>query len=146
MILSNESRSTASTADVMKQKRKAQISLPAHQHIGKILTPNQDPGFIGAMRTKTFGVILAVCFLSAGACFADAHKGTWKLDAAKSKLGKGTGRNNVVNYEYEFPGLRTKVLIDGVDASGHAFHSAWEGRFDGQERPVMGDSTSDSRS
>ncbi len=68
------------------------------------------------MRTKTFGLILAVCFLSAGACFADPHKGTWKLDAAKSKLGN------------------------------HAFHSAWEGRFDGNERPVTGDPTSDSRS
>ena len=83
--------------------------------------------------------------MSAGACFADPHKGTWKLDAAKSKLGKGTGRNNVVNYEYQFPGLRTKVLVDGVDANGHAFHSVWEGRFDGNERPVTGDSTSDSR-
>ena len=98
------------------------------------------------MRTKTFGLILTVCFLSAGACFADPHKGTWKLDAAKSKLGKGTGRNNVVNYEYQFPGLRTKVLVDGVDANGHAFHSVWEGRFDGNERPVTGDKTSDSRS
>ena len=115
-------------------------------HRKNILTRNPNPGFIGAMRTKTFGLILAVCFLSAGACFADPYKGTWKLDAAKSKLGKGTGRNNVVNYEFEFPGLRTKVLIDGVDASGHAFHSAWEGRFDGKERPVTGDPMSDSRS
>jgi polyisoprenoid-binding protein YceI len=98
------------------------------------------------MRNKAFGLILAVCFLSAGACFADAHKGKWKLDPAKSHLGKGTGRNNVVNYEYEFPGLRTKVLIDGVDASGHAFHSVWEGRFDGKDYPVTGDPMSDSRS
>jgi len=98
------------------------------------------------MRRKTFGLILTVCFLSAGTCFADPHKGTWKLDAAKSKLGKGTSRNNVVNYTYEFPGLRTKVLIDGVDASGHAFHSSWEGRFDGKDYPVTGDPMSDSRS
>jgi hypothetical protein len=98
------------------------------------------------MRNKAFGLILAVCFLSAGACFADPHKGTWKLNAAKSKLGKGAGRNNVVSYEYEFPGLRTKVLIDGVDAHGHAFHSSWEGRFDGKDYPVTGDMTSDSRS
>ena len=98
------------------------------------------------MKTKTFGLILAVCFLGAGACFADPHKGTWKLDPAKSKLGKGTGRNNVVNYEYEFPGLRTKVLIDGVDAHGHPFHSSWEGKFNGKDYPVTGDSTSDSRS
>jgi len=98
------------------------------------------------MRRKTFGLILTVCFLSAGTCFADPHKGTWKLDAAKSKLGKGTSRNNVVNYAHEFPGLRTKVLIDGVDASGHAFHSAWEGRLDGKDYHDSGDLASDSRS
>jgi hypothetical protein len=111
-----------------------------------MLTPNQNHGFITAMKTKTFGLILAVCILSAGACLADPHKGTWHLNAAKSELGKGTGRNNVVNYEYEFPGMRTKVLIDGVDAHGHAFHSAWEGRFDGKDYPVTGDPGSDSRS
>jgi hypothetical protein len=111
-----------------------------------MLTPNQNRGFIGGMTRKTIGLILAACFLSAGACFADPHKGTWKLDPAKSKLGKGTGRNNVVNYEYEFPGLRTKCLIDGVDGSGHAFHSVWEGRFDGKDYPVSGDPASDSRS
>ncbi len=84
--------------------------------------------------------------MSAGICFADPFKGTWKLNPAKSKLGKGAGRSNVVNYEFEFPGMRTKVLVDGVDAFGHAFHSSWEGRFDGKERPVAGDSMSDSRS
>ena len=97
------------------------------------------------MRTKTFGLILAVCVLSAGACFANPYEGTWKLDLAKSKLGKGATRNNTVNYEHEFP-YKTKVLIDGVDAHGHPFHSAWEGRFNGKDYPVTGDSTSDSRS
>ncbi|MGH7982336.1 MAG: hypothetical protein ACREFF_04215 [Candidatus Udaeobacter sp.] len=98
------------------------------------------------MRTKIFGLILVVCLLSAGVCFADPHKGTWKLNPAKSKFDKGAGRSNVVNYEFEFPGLRTKVLVDGVTGSGHAYHSAWEGRFDGQDRPVTGDPMSDSRS
>jgi hypothetical protein len=97
------------------------------------------------MKTKTFGLILAVCFLSAGACFANPHIGTWKLDAANSKLGKGAGRNNTVNYENEFP-MRMKVLIDGVDSHGHPFHSAWDGHFDGKDYKVTGDATSDSRS
>ena len=98
------------------------------------------------MTRKTFGLILTICLLSAGACFADPHKGTWKLDPGKSKLGKGSERNNVVNYEYEFPGLRTKCLIDGVDGRGHSFHSVWEGRFDGKDYPVTGDPNSDARS
>ena len=101
---------------------------------------------MSGMRTKFLGLIVVVCLLSAGACFADAFKGTWKLNPAKSKIGKGAGRINVVNYEFEFPGLRTKVLVDGVTGSGHAYHSAWEGRFDGQDRPVTGDPMSDSRS
>ena len=97
------------------------------------------------MKTKIFGLILAVCFLSASASFANPFDGTWKLDTAKSMLGKGSGKNNTVNYEHEFP-YKTKILIDGVDAHGHPFHSAWEGRFDGKDYPVTGDMTSDARS
>jgi hypothetical protein len=97
------------------------------------------------MRTKTFALVLAICFLSAGASFANPFLGTWKLNAAKSKLAKGAARNNVVNYEREFP-LNTKVLIDGIDAHGHPFHSSWEGDFDGKDHRVTGDATSDSRS
>ena len=97
------------------------------------------------MKTKTFGIILAVCFLSAGACFANPHMGTWNLDVAKSKLGKGPARNNVVTYERQFF-YRIKVVIDGRDSHGHPFHSEWDGNFDGKDYPVTGDSTSDSRS
>jgi hypothetical protein len=121
------------------------VPFEAGRAVGKTLTRNPNPGFIGGMRTKTFGLILALCFLSAGACFANPHMGTWKLNAAKSKLGHGTTKNNVVNYEREFP-LKIKVLIDGVDSRGHAFHSAWQGNFDGKDYPVTGDPTSDSRS
>ena len=97
------------------------------------------------MKTKTLSLILVLCFAGAGACLADPFMGTWKLNAAKSHLGKGGARNNVVNYESESP-FKTKVLIDGVDAHGHTFHSAWEGRFDGKDYPVTGDMTSDARS
>lgn len=121
------------------------VQIQVGRVIRKTLTRNPNPVLIGAMKTKIFGLVLAVCFLSAGACFANTFLGTWKLDAAKSKLAKGTGRNNVVNYEREFP-LKMKVLIDGVDAHGHPFHSAWDGDFDGKDYRVTGDMTSDSRS
>ena len=99
------------------------------------------------MKNKTFGLVLGICLLATGACFAqigDVQIGTWKLDPAKSKLSRYAGRNDMVDYEWSF--FKTKVTISGVDAHGHAMHSEWRGTFDGQDYPVTGDPTSDMRS
>jgi len=99
------------------------------------------------MTNKTFGLILAFCFLTSGACFADLFSpqmGTWKLNAAKSKLSREMGRNDMVDYEMSF--MKTKVTISGVDKNGHALHSEWKGNFDGHDYPVTGDPASDARS
>src|ERR1700744_2160961 len=99
------------------------------------------------MRNKISGLVLMICFLAAGACFAeviDVNLGTWKLDPAKSQLSRYMGRNDTVDYEWSF--FKTKVTISGVDASGHAMHSEWKGTFDGRDYPVTGDSASDMRS
>ena len=99
------------------------------------------------MKSKILGLILTVCFLSAGACFAQVFNpqiGTWKLNPAKSKLNREMGRNDMVDYEWSF--FKTKVTVSGVDARGHAIHSEWKGNFDGQDYPVTGDPTSDARS
>src|ERR1700747_202090 len=99
------------------------------------------------MRNKTFGLLLLICFLATGACFAqigDVQLGTWKLDPAKSRLNRYMGRNDMVDYEWSF--FKMKVTISGVDASGHAMHSEWRGNFDGQDYPVTGDPASDMRS
>jgi len=100
-----------------------------------------------AMTNKTFGLILAFCFLTSGACFADLFSpqmGTWKLNPAKSKLSREMGRNDMVDYEMSF--MKTKVTISGVDKNGHALHSEWKGNFDGHDYPVTGDPSSDARS
>ena len=99
------------------------------------------------MRNKTLGLVLAICFLSTGACFAevlDVQMGTWNLDAAKSKLSRYMGRNDTVDYEWSF--FKKKVTISGVAANGQAIHSEWRGDFDGKDYPVTGDPTSDMRS
>lgn len=96
------------------------------------------------MRTKTFGLILAICFLTSGACFASPFTGTWKLNAAKSKFSRGSGRNNTVVYEWAFP-ARSKVTVDGVNAKGKPTHSEWIGRFDGKDYPVTGAPDEDMR-
>jgi hypothetical protein len=110
----------------------------------KLLTRNQNPVLIGAMKTKTFALILAICFLASGACFASPFQGTWKLNPAKSKLGHGMGRNTQVVYGWAFP-ARTKVTIDGTDAHGKPMRSEWIGEFDGKDYPVTGDPNSDTR-
>ena len=57
----------------------------------EMLTGNKDPDSIGLMKTKTTGLILALCFFGAALCFADdAQMGTSKLDESKSKLTPGT--------------------------------------------------------
>ena len=99
------------------------------------------------MRHKTFGLVLAFCIFTAGACFADIFNpqmGTWKLNLAKSKLNEEMGRNDRVDYELSL--FKTKVTVSGVDARGHAVHSEWKGNFDGQDYPVTGDPMSDARS
>src|SRR5437764_15118598 len=99
------------------------------------------------MRNKTVGLVLALCFLATGACFAEIREmqaGTWKLDAAHSQLSRYMGRNDVVDYEWSL--FKTKVKISGVDAHGTAMHSEWRGDFDGRDYAVTGDPTSDMRS
>jgi hypothetical protein len=97
------------------------------------------------MKTKTFGLTLAFCFLASAACFAaDPQMGTWKLNDAKSKMAPGTPKNSMVVYKSMMG--KVKVTIDGTDEKGKPTHNEWSGKFDGKDYPVTGDSNSDSRS
>ncbi len=97
------------------------------------------------MKFKTTLVFLAVWVAGGALCYGSAFDGTWKLNAKKSHLGRGMGRNNTVKYEMAFP-FRTKVTINGIDAKGKPTHDEWVGMFDGRDYPVTGDPESDSRS
>jgi hypothetical protein len=96
------------------------------------------------MKSKTTLVALAVWLAAGTLCFGSAFDGTWKLNAKKSHLGRGMGRNNIVKYEMSFP-FKTKVTIDGMDAKGKTMHDEWVGMFDGKDYPVTGDPESDAR-
>src|SRR5215467_14485237 len=99
----------------------------------------------GHMKTKTSGLILALCFFGAAMCFADdPQMGTWKLNEAKSKFAPGVPKNHTVVYEVS--GDNVKVTVDGTDKDGNATHNEWSGKFDGKDYPVTGDPTSDMRS
>ena len=97
------------------------------------------------MKRRTILLSLAALFLSASVCFAaDPNLGTWKLNEAKSKLGKGAAKNTTV--VYEAMGDNVKVTVDGVGADGKPAHNEWTGKFDGKDYPVTGDPNSDMRS
>lgn len=97
------------------------------------------------MTSKTTLVSLIVWLAAGTLCFGSAFDGTWKLNAKKSHLGRGMGRNNTVKYEGAFF-MREKVTIDGTGAKGKAEHSEWVGAFDGRDYPVTGDPDADMRS
>ncbi len=97
------------------------------------------------MKRRAILLSLAALFLSASVCFAaDPNLGTWKLNEAKSKLGKGAAKNTTV--VYEAMGDNVKVTVDGVAADGKPSHNEWTGKFDGKDYPVTGDPNSDMRS
>ena len=90
--------------------------------------------------------IFALALLFAGLTVAsaqDANLGTWKLNEAKSRFGKGATKNHTV--VYEAAGDDTKVIVDGNAADGSATHNEWTGKFDGRYYAVTGDATSDMR-
>jgi hypothetical protein len=97
------------------------------------------------MKRWTILLSLVALLASASVCFAaDAMMGTWKLDEAKSKLGKGAAKNTTV--VYEAVGDNVKVTVDGVGADSKPTHNEWTGKFDGKDYPVTGDPVSDMRS
>jgi glucose/arabinose dehydrogenase len=97
------------------------------------------------MKTKTAGLILALCFVGIAVCFGDdPQMGTWKLNEAKSKFAPGAPKNHTV--VYGSTGDNVKVTVDGTDKDGKATHNEWTGKFDGKDYAVTGDPTSDMRS
>ena len=97
------------------------------------------------MRTRTILACLAVFFAGFALCFAaDPNMGTWKLNEAKSKLPPGATKNNTV--VYEAAGDSVKITVDGITGDGKPVHHEWTGKYDGNDYPVTGDPTSDTRS
>src|ERR1043166_3753157 len=94
----------------------------------------------GHMKTKTTGLILALCFFGAAMSFADdPQMGTWKLNEAKSKFAPGVPKNHTVVDEAN--GDNVKGPRGGNDKGGNATHNELTGKFDGKNYPVTGDPT-----
>jgi hypothetical protein len=97
------------------------------------------------MNRRTIVLLLVILCVGATMCFAaDPNLGTWKLNEAKSKIPAGATKN--VTVTYEAAGDSVKVTVDGVDGKGNAIHNVWTGKYDGKDYPVVGDTSSDTRS
>ena len=94
------------------------------------------------MKRRTILTVLSVFFAGALCFAADMNLGTWKLNEAKSKLAGGAKNTSVV---YEPAGDMVKITVDGVDDAGKPVHHEWTGKYDGNDYPVTGDPTTDTR-
>jgi hypothetical protein len=96
------------------------------------------------MKVRLIVFALVFLFTIVGVCFADnPHMGTWTLNEAKSKIGKGAPKNHTV--VYEAAGDQIKVTVDGVDGAGATTHNEWTGKFDNKDYAVTNDATADTR-
>jgi hypothetical protein len=97
------------------------------------------------MRTKSVLLAVVVCWAAmlVGVA-ADLNVGSWKLNEAKSTFPPGMPKNITVVYTVVDDGY--KCVVDGVDGAGKPTHNEWTGKFDGNDYPVTGDPTADSRS
>jgi hypothetical protein len=96
------------------------------------------------MKVRVIPLIVLTCLFGLTSCFADdMYLGTWKLNESKSKLGSGMPKNHTVLYQAV--GDKVRVIVDGVDANGKPTHTEWNGKFDGEYYPVIGDPMSDTR-
>jgi hypothetical protein len=97
------------------------------------------------MKAKAIVWMLVLSLFGVGSAYAaDAFMGTWKLNEAKSKFSPGSPKNTTV--VYEAAGDNVKITVDGTDREGKPAHNEWTGKFDGEDHPVSGDPTADTRS
>jgi hypothetical protein len=97
------------------------------------------------MKASTIALTLALCSVGiAAGAVADPNLGTWKLNAAKSKIAPGAPKYDTV--VYEAAGDNVKVTVEGTDGAGKPARNEWTGKFDGKYYPVTGDPSADERS
>ena len=87
------------------------------------------------MRKAMF--FLAVLGLAGSLWAADPAVGTWKLNIAKSKINSGPApKREIATFTAQDNGL--KLVVDGIDGKGKAYHVAYTAKFDGKDQPVAG--------
>jgi len=87
-------------------------------------------------------VLCAVTSMVGAAAFAGENwVGTWKLNAAKSKLGSTAVRAQTLKFEATPAGI--KLTSDGTDAQGNPMQGGYTSKFDGKDVPWAGNPMAD---
>ena len=94
------------------------------------------------MKTRFVVVLAAVAVVvgltvGASAAAADAHSGTWKQNAEKSKYSPGPAPRSVI-VKIEADDKQIKLKADVVNADGTEQHVSYTAEFDGKDHPVTG--------
>jgi hypothetical protein len=86
--------------------------------------------------------VLGLATLFAGQALAgDNWVGSWKLNAAKSKMGSNAIRAQTLTFEATPAGL--KLTSDGTDGEGKPMHGGYTSKFDGKDVPWAGNPMAD---
>ncbi len=89
------------------------------------------------MKTKVTLIAVLLSFAAATVSFAaNAHVGTWKVNAAKSKQAPGMGKTQTVTYTEKKD--KIQLTVDGSGMDGKATHGVWTGAADGKSYKVKG--------
>ena len=89
--------------------------------------------------------VLCLTTVFAGQALAgDNWVGTWKMNAAKSKVGANLIRSQTLKFEATADGV--KLTADGTDAEGKPLHSSYTSKFDGKDVPWAGNPMADTAS
>ena len=95
---------------------------------------------------KTLTCVLAGAVLALGvSAFAGENwVGSWKLNAAKSKLGDSAIRVQTLKFEKTAAGI--KLTSEGTDAQGKTVQAGYTAKFDGTPAPWTGNPMADTAS
>jgi hypothetical protein len=98
------------------------------------------------MRRNLLIVSLTACcaliLSSSVAMAAENWLGTWKMDAAKTKVSPGPAPKSL-DLKWEATPAGTKFTSDGTGADGKPNHSAYVSKFDGKDVPYEGNPDAD---
>ena len=83
-------------------------------------------------------ILIGSLVFGQGASKPDPWAGTWKLDAAKSKLHGPAPKEETVKSEGTgADGSMVKYSISGVEADGKPFSQSYDGKADGKPYPAV---------
>jgi hypothetical protein len=92
-------------------------------------------------KLMVFLSVLGLALVSGQASAGDNWIGSWKVNAAKSKVGPNNTRTQTLKFEATADGVM--LSSDSTDAEGKALHGTYTSKFDGTDVPWTGNPMAD---